>query len=498
MLALLWSGAVVPRGGPDWGLRWEVVGFRAAWVSVAQLPLLYLLACKVSVLGLLTGLSYERLNWLHRWVARTMLATAAVHWAFFYREWDLAGFVALEMRYMPVVRYGFGAWAVLGWMVLSSAGLLRSRVYEVWVLQHVAGAGVLLWLVYVHVPPYARYNVYMAAGFVAFDRLARTALTLARNIHLLSKPRFLARTLGFPAEVTALSDGHLGIVIEDVDFTWRAGQHIYLSMPRVGPLENHPFTIANASRPLGKNGRQSLRLYIKVRSGFTRRLQKLCEEGAGPSRTLRAFIAGPWGNPPSTDRFESLVLLATGSGVSFTAPIFAQATQPGAVPGRVSFVWVVRDQSHVQSFQDKLAGSVKLARDRGIDICARIFITGTNGSVLAGAAASQTDSASTTGSEKEVQPRERVSSGIDSSSEDGQDVKELSTELEYIQGRPVLDDILRPIIEQAYGETGIIACGNAQFLAQLRNYTAWTSNDRAVHKGTGAQAIRLFTESYGW
>jgi hypothetical protein len=61
-----------------------------------------------------------------------------------------------------------------------------------------------------------------------------------------------------------------------------------------------------------------------------------------------------------------------------------------------------------------------------------------------------------------------------------------------------LDDLIRPTVEESDGETAIVGCGGASFLARLRNYTAALSDERAVHKGTGAQGIFLFTENYGW
>ena len=66
-------------------------------------------------------------------------------------------------------------------------------------------------------------------------------------------------------------------------------------------------------------------------------------------------------------------------------------------------------------------------------------------------------------------------------------------------GRPAsLDDLIRPTVEESDGETAIVGCGVGSFLAELRNYTAALSDERAVHKGTGAQGIFLFSENYGW
>lgn len=62
----------------------ESVGFRCGVVTLGQLPLVFLLSGKNNIIGFLTGISYERLNWLHRWTARCMLLTATIHMGYFF------------------------------------------------------------------------------------------------------------------------------------------------------------------------------------------------------------------------------------------------------------------------------------------------------------------------------------------------------------------------------------------------------------------------------
>ena len=169
ILTMLWSNTILTKGSSEYIYKWEKVGFRAAWVSVTQIPFIYLLSCKFNPISLLTGISYERLNWLHRWTARTVFLTIIVHWTFFFQEWVEADFVKLQLEMMPMVKYGFGAWGVITWMVLSSFGYFRAVSYEIFVAQHIVAAAVLLWLVFIHVPAYAQYNVWMCIGFLAFD-----------------------------------------------------------------------------------------------------------------------------------------------------------------------------------------------------------------------------------------------------------------------------------------------------------------------------------------
>jgi hypothetical protein len=61
----------------------ENVGFRCGIVTLSQLPLIFILSGKNNIIGF-TGVSYERLNWLHRWCARCMLLTATIHMGYFF------------------------------------------------------------------------------------------------------------------------------------------------------------------------------------------------------------------------------------------------------------------------------------------------------------------------------------------------------------------------------------------------------------------------------
>ena len=76
---------------------WQAIGFRAAWLTVAQFPLLMLLAGKNNMIGLLAGVSYERLQILHRWVARVMLLTATMHGGYQAYGWNESGVFYLEI-----------------------------------------------------------------------------------------------------------------------------------------------------------------------------------------------------------------------------------------------------------------------------------------------------------------------------------------------------------------------------------------------------------------
>lgn len=535
VLVMLWSNVILKPSSDLYAYKWEIVGFRAAWVSVTQLPLLYCLGGKANIISLITGISYERLNWLHRWVARSIFLTVIVHWSYFFREWWLSDFVKFEFQIMPMVKYGFGAWAVIGWSVLTGFGLFRVKGYELWVMQHLASAGVLLWLLYVHVPSYARYNIWLSIGFVVFDRGTRGLWSLIRNLHLASIWQKVARTqsvIGFNANVETQGDGFLTLTIDKVDFKWYPGQHVFISMPTCGILESHPFTISTISSQ-ESGAANALQLYFKAHAGFTKRLLEKAE--MGKTSSMRTFISGPWGNPPvaEIERCNSLVFVASSTGASFAVPLLEHAVQRPKFVQRLRFYWIVRHEAQLKVFMPRISKALELASQLNIDAEARIFITQSYDASVS-SQASNSEKTNITCHVKQISSPSSISEAPTDDSitqtkqlEISRDTKDIVTEIRsvssasqsdslrssdvpenrqsrppvaiFCQGRPQSwDELIHPTIVEAEGETAVIACGGRALMADIRNYVAWISDERAVHKGTGAQGIFLHTETYGW
>ena len=534
ILTMLWTNTILAPSNSMYAYKWEIVGFRAAWVSITQVPLIYCLSCKFNVISIATGISYERLNWLHRWVSRTLFLTVIVHWSYFFEEWVLAEFVTLELQIMPMVKYGFGAWAVTGWMVLTGFGFVRNLAYELWVLQHLLAAYMLIWLLYQHVPAYARYNLWLAIAFVAFDRGTRFFLSLSRNSHF--TPRNLLRgihirRLGFPSSVEHLPHGYVRLTIEDADFKWRPGQHIFICVPRYGFVESHPFTIATPSPPTDTLS-HPLQIYMKVHGGLTRKLHQHAQKR--PHQKLQVFVSGPWGQPPLTEvaKAETLILFATSTGASFTIPNLFHALKSPTPPQRVSFMWVVRRRSQLRWYSQQLEEAFRLAEAAEVTLDVKIYITKDEDEkmhALELTSSRDTSSSSSSSTHEKMPLQQQPLAPLPTKSKNDDTttstVKPASTFsssstsslfLPHSEPTPItpastnpsitlyaarpssLDPLIRPLVEDTRGETCILACGKPQFMAEIRNYVAALSDERAVHKGTGAQGIYVFTESYGW
>lgn len=515
---------------------WERIGFRNAWVTVTQVPLLYLLASKTSLVALLAGTSYERLNWLHRWVARTMLVTATVHGFHFWTEWVLADFVQDYLQWMPMVKFGLGAWAILLWMVLTSLRPLRSLAYEVFVVQHVVAAIFFLWVVYIHVPASARYNVWFAIAALCFDRAFRLGMLVWQNVKFRTPSPSRCRggqRFGHQTQMAAVGDAITVLTIKDVHFRWRAGQHLYLWLPRVGAFETHPFTIASAHQMPETCVCNSIQLVIRAHSGFSKRLHayaKKVEAAAASSssssgsknkkQTLTAWVAGPYGRPPRWDIFETLVLISASTGASFTLPILESVLDSkGTIcTKRIDFLLAARQGDEVGFYLGRLHEALAKAAGRGIELSVSIAVTGSgqleaiSESLLS---RSGTTSVSTTGGNEgwteksirerttDMEPGSGSSGGCCSNRNNRQQQQRLlsrvsstDSHIRHSAARPDVAGFVRNAVEATGGETGVVVCGGASLVARTRASVARLSDERAVHKGTGAQGIHLHVEEY--
>ncbi|KAM0712284.1 hypothetical protein Q7P37_011378 [Cladosporium fusiforme] len=502
ILTMLWSNTILTKSSPEYIYKWEKVGFRAAWVSVTQIPFIYLLSCKFNPISILTGISYERLNWLHRWTARTVFLTVIVHWSFFFQEWVEADFVELQMEMMPMVKYGFGAWGVMTWMVLSSFGYFRALSYEVFVFQHIVAAAVLLWLVFIHIPEYAKYNVWMCIGFLAFDWGCRIVFAVLRNTHLLGK--FSLRAPGYSATAENLPNNMVRLTLDDVDFTWKAGQHVYISIPTLRPLELHPFTISNTPAPEGASGRK-MSLLIKAHHGFSRSLQKAAAKDHPNERKRRVFLNGPWGMPPDLLHYETVVLIACASGATFIVPILQDLAARRGCVQRIHFHWIIRSNQDYEWFRDELLAVATATRSAGLRVQMTVHVTQSKPTDSNTELSHQESDSKTSRSNVTYDESTGNSSSASSTLDNEKSSAVQSRETVASQAvamrftsRPQVESLIRPPVEAAVGETAVVACGGAAITAQARNFVAKLSDERAVHKGTGAQGIYLFTETYGW
>ncbi|KAI4204937.1 MAG: hypothetical protein LQ350_000789 [Teloschistes chrysophthalmus] len=614
--------------------QWEDIGYRTGFIATAQLPLVVLLAGKRNIIGWLTGTSYERLNWLHRWVSRILFLTVTIHMGFWFVDWARYDYIMVKLTTDAITQRGFAAWCILLWIVLSSFAPIRRLNYEFFVAQHIVTFIGFFAAVYLHLPQEVKVWIWIPIGFFILDRVLRAGSTLLINF-LLSKDRKIrfSRRCTHRATFEPLTGDTTRITIANPPFRhWKAGQHMFVSCHGLAPLQAHPFTIAS----LPSDGK--LEFIVKMKSGSTKRFFRHAEKAQSlpiASREARqregqsVILEGPYGRIRPLRQFDSVFLIAGGSGATFTVPLLRDLvfrwwkhknnrkcgfTPPvfafdGAATRFIRFVWIVKSQQQQDCFRSQLldvAADVRKLKSQGCDVEVEMSIYVTCDETLGGDASragsvimnkrscgdaspagsitmnkrscgnniNETATAQSSTKTFEKSPDDMVSirstlsnceSSVDAITSCGpngtcccmQTVEDEGKALERIQcqcncgtdrsqavqdnpvskeassersaqssslptivgeaaednnikgspqrpdiamvsGRPQPRSLIRKMLEQALGESAVVVCGPQGLTDDVRQSVVWLSNDRAVHKGTGAQGIYLHTESFDY
>ncbi|CBX90161.1 hypothetical protein IAQ61_001620 [Plenodomus lingam] len=377
----------------------EGLAFRAAWITLTQIPLVYLLSSKRGPLNLVTGISYERINYIHRWIGRTLFLTATLHVGVMKSLIPASDILFSHEQGMGIVRHGVGAYVTLLWIVVTSVLPVRKLSHRVFHINHWISTIGFLMITAQHVPSYARAPIFIAGGILVLDKCLVLYHAVRNNVSFQPLRRKLGRfgrkpergmlVTGYAIDMTAPSSSILGlptqtketatvIRIAKLPFTWRPGQHIRLYVPALGVFESHPFTPANCSAlpppplpprkdiehgdhvgppPTNEPAQTSeMLLMIRAKSGLTQHLANYhaewltrpCPNASETPSPLIAYLDGPYGQAPLWENYGNLVLVSTSTGVSFMIAIldhleqlcFTGTTRPAIQC--IRFIWVIR------------------------------------------------------------------------------------------------------------------------------------------------------------
>ncbi|KAG8769742.1 hypothetical protein FRC12_004771 [Ceratobasidium sp. 428] len=147
---------------------------RAGYVVLSQMPIVFALGTKNSVVSLLTGISYEKLNFLHRWVGRIMFIAVLFHFVGWLVLWTKLGITRQAVQNNP---WGLVAFFALCFSALGSHPWVRSRLYTLFWNSHIIGLLALMIGVWKHQPKVAVPYVATCVALYGADQLARLAKT---------------------------------------------------------------------------------------------------------------------------------------------------------------------------------------------------------------------------------------------------------------------------------------------------------------------------------
>ncbi|KAA1473381.1 hypothetical protein DENSPDRAFT_802497 [Dentipellis sp. KUC8613] len=484
---------------------------RAGVMASLQTMLVVTLGMKNNPISYLTGISFDKLNYLHRMSSRAICILIWLHAGGWF-QYGLVNGIAITTT---LTRTGILGGVAIALLCIVSIRPVRQLEYEYFLIMHFCLALIYLigGYVHTHILGVGSY-IWPALAIWGVDRVLRAVRVIVFNHSYFG---FKSGVGTFNATLETIADGYIRMRFRrPKHLRWDAAQSVYLTMPGVStlPWEAHPFTIANADIPTLKHeieeeeersaedekvregdvdekeagkvqakavgpsavGKEMIFL-INSQKGFTKRLVDIANKGG----SLKIFIDGPYGHPPKLRGFDSVVFVSGGTGVTFTCPLFVdlvyRVRRNAAVCRYIMFIWVVRKPEHIKLvYEDLRATLTDLPSSLTVDV--RIFVT-------------SPDVPSLPDSE-----RSSVATDVDGSSENHM-VKATNLPMARVEkGRPDMKVLLDEARSLAVGNMSVNICGPGGLAEGVKK--ALASPTDVVNILRGGPSVDLFVEAFDY
>lgn len=291
-------------------------------MAIANLMVVIFLALKNTPLAVLSAWSYERLNIFHQ-VSGILTVLYVIAHAILYTYTFTS--IGMTQRLLELKEV-WGMIAGASFFMLGVGGvLIRRWWYEAFYYMHI-----IFWVLGVvttalHQPEPSKKIIWIviaAAVMWVADRLIRVV-------------RLTIHGVNNEVVVTPLGHGATRVTVKKAPTGAASGKHCFLWIPRVRLTEMHPFTIV-ATEPL--------EFVVSSHNGFTSSLHNYAQQNPGAS--LKASLEGPYGTFPDAKNFNKVVLVAGGTGATFTFGVALGLLQKMAADEikEVLFIWTVKQK----------------------------------------------------------------------------------------------------------------------------------------------------------
>ncbi|WWC90459.1 uncharacterized protein L201_005394 [Kwoniella dendrophila CBS 6074] len=367
-----------------YGTGWDTLTWcnQAAWLAVAQVPLIIALAGKNNLISFLTGISYDRLNYIHRAAAKLCLLGVWIHAG---GHWRITHGWNKEIWGKTISHWGFTGTFAITLLSALSMPFFRRRMFEFFLVAHIALVALMLAAFVMHWRAMDVW-IYPGAGLWAADRILRCLRLIVLN-KLWLRPSISAKDIPSKATISLLTPSTLLLRFDTPSehLNWSAGHHFYVVMPGMSrlPWEAHPFTAATIPlNPGHGTGSGELAFIIRVRDGFTKQMKNKIdkvrkEKGLSIEDKLdvevSAAVEGPYGEKSDLSGYEGILIFSGGSGISFAVSNLLQILKD-IKKGKsrvkfISIIWMVKSRLHLEWISPLLKNHVNdLPPDLSINI----------------------------------------------------------------------------------------------------------------------------------
>ncbi|WXC57469.1 hypothetical protein SNK03_003379 [Fusarium graminearum] len=458
------------------------VASRTGWMVIGNLLIVVLLSLKNSPVFILIASSYERLNVLHRIAGYTTLLFAMVHASTYTAVFGAQNFLERLLEKEEI----FGMVALSSFIALSFAGaVLRAWWYELFYYIHVSFWILAIIMAGLHQPEPDKkvlYIVCASAGIWTVGRIVRFG-------------RLVANGVNNTVTLTPLPNGGTRVTLAKAPLGSTSGKHGFLWVPAVRALETHPFTMV-AVNPL--------EFVVAAYDGFTQKLHDRALRN--PGIKLKASVEGPYGTLPDIRGYDKVILVAGGSGASFTVgaalDMLKKLDRDAEVV--IEFIWIIRNQEYLSWFAQHLE---TLHQDHRV--FTKIYVTRAPSTESVPQRQPSTSSNTSFNSnfvdpdpEKEIVTQASTATAARQSPDLEQDGTSSPTSITahpslgdnvIFFGRPDVTSLIKESIESTPSDKRVLVmgCGPKTLMSAVQNATA----DAIVDNRAG---VELHLEKFGW
>ncbi|PNY26355.1 ferric reductase transmembrane component [Tolypocladium capitatum] len=325
------------------------VASRTGWLAMANMVVVIILALKNTPLSFLIAWSHERLNIFHQVAGYATVVHVIVHASCYFAYLILQSGHPDTLQRKGTIS-GMVAW--LSFVLLGFGGaVIRRRWYELFYYMHIS-----LWIIAIVTVGFHQPNLkskfivatFLAGGIWVLDRLIRLA-------------RLVLYSTNNSVQLTPLPNGGTRVTLTKPPVGAASGTHCFLWIPKIRSCETHPFTIAAVD---------PLEFIVASYDGFTSDLRRYAV--SHPGAFLRASVEGPYGAIPDPAEYYTVVMVAGGSGASFTFGVALDMLRrlPSDASKQIVFIWAVKHSASLDWFSSHL---ITLRNDGRVS--SKLFVT---------------------------------------------------------------------------------------------------------------------------
>ncbi|KIW07056.1 uncharacterized protein PV09_01947 [Verruconis gallopava] len=487
---------------------------RSGWMALGCMPFVFATASKTNWITLCTGVSHERLQVFHRWIAYAFFILALLHtfpFIVYHIHWhDMEAHFSESLLF-----YWTGIVAIIfqAWLTFASHSTIRKLGYEFFKLTHFLAVVVFVVTFFWHCD-------YTLTSWHYF--IATAAIYVPCYVYPWIRTGFQYGMIQ-QAQIAVEDNGFTRIKIP-AKFTWKPGQHCFLRFTSFGlaaALSSHPFTICS-SPPFTSDEKPELVFYIRHQRGFTEKLYRHALEN--PNNSVPVLVDGPYGgiNAGTYHEADHHLVIAGGSGAGWCLPFiehFLRSSfsvgdeehanelphvgtkeaisvihEKGQVLGKAVTLRVIlatRDVSSRLWFLSTVEAlfSKYGATNSASHISVQVYLTGTAADEAIPTKEVSKDSESC--SQGSNSPADRINVPVV-----GQQAITLGAET---KGRPPLRTIIHEEAckaAKARESLNVFVCGPTTMQNDVRNAVAYENLE--IIKGSKAKAVYLHSEHFSW